>query len=102
MPVRKTFQVKTRKHAKGKDKGKGHQLFNNNPPGHSPTTPGTGYGSAEKARKTLKLIKKKPLTYQKQVATTMMYRAKYHKYQTKGMKNAMGIYKKFLSSVKKE
>ena len=79
---------------------RGHQLFNNNPPGHSPTTPGTGYGSAEKARKTLKLIKKKPLTYQKQVATTMMFRAKYHKYQTKGMKNAQKIYAKFLDKYK--
>ena len=79
---------------------KTRKLFNNNPPGHSPTTKGTGYGSAEKARKTLKLIKKKPLTYQKQVATTMMFRAKYHKYQTKGMKQAQHIFKKFLDKHK--
>ena len=78
---------------------KGHQLFNNNPRGH-PRTPGTGYGSAAKARKTLKLLKGKPSTYRKQVITTLMYRAKYHKYQTNGMRNAYAIFKDALHSSK--
>ena len=74
---------------------KGHQLFNDNPRGHSRTT-GIGYGSSKKARISLKRIRDKPLSYQRQVATTMYYRAKYHKYQTPGMRNAMKVYGKFL------
>jgi len=77
----------------------GTRLFNNNPRGH-PRTPGTGYGSAAKARKTLKLLKGKPNTYRHQVLTTLMYRAKYHKYQTDGMRNAYIIFKKELQRSK--
>jgi hypothetical protein len=75
----------------------GSRLFNDNPRG-KPRTPGTGYGSAEKARKTLKLLKGKPFAYQRQVVGTLYYRAKYHKYQTRGMKNAMGVFKKWLDA----
>ena len=80
-----------------KTRKNGHQLFNNNPRGRSRTT-GIGYGSALKARKSLKKIYKKPRAYQKQVAPTMYYRAKYHKYQTPGMRNAMKVYGKFLKN----
>jgi hypothetical protein len=80
-----------------KTRKNGHQLFNDNPRGHSRTT-GIGYGSALKAHKSLKKIYKKPRAYQKQVATTMYYRAKYHKYQTPGMRNAMKVYGKFLKN----
>lgn len=79
----------------------GHQLFNNNPRGH-PRTPGTGYGSAEKARKTLKLLKGKTNAYRKQVITTLMYRAKFHKYQTQGMRNAFQVFKKALNQTRKK
>ena len=70
---------------------KGHQLFNDNPRG-SPRTAGIGYGSAKKARASLKRIRGKSHAYQTQVATTMYYRAKHHKYQTPGMRNAMKVY----------
>jgi hypothetical protein len=79
----------------------GHQLFNNNPRGR-PRTPGTGYGSTEKARKTLKLLRGKPNTYRTQVLTTLMYRAKYHKYQTQGMRNAFIVFKKALNQTRKK
>ena len=85
--------AQTRK--QGREGRQGRQLFNDNPRG-SPRTKGTGYGTAERARKTLKLLKGKPETYQKQVVGTLFYRAKYHKYQTSGMRNAMAIYKKWL------
>jgi hypothetical protein len=74
---------------------KGHQLFNDNPRG-SPRTAGIGYGSAKKARASLKKIRDKSRAYQSQVATTMYYRAKDHKYQTPGMRNAMKVYGKWL------
>lgn len=80
----------TRKTRKNK-----HQLFNDNPRG-APRTYGIGYGTAKKARQSLKKIRGKPKAYQKQIATTMYYRAKYHKYQTSGMRDAMKVYGVFL------
>lgn len=72
-----------------------HQLFNDNPRG-TPRTYGIGYGTEKKAHQSLKRIRGKPKAYQKQVATTMYYRAKYHKYQTPGMRDAMKVYGAFL------
>ncbi len=76
---------------------KGHRLFNDNPKGKSKIK--SGYGTAERARQTLKRLRSKPKAYQRQVAVTMFYRAKHHKYQTKGMKEAMKIYGKFLQTL---
>lgn len=73
----------------------GTQLFNDNPRG-SPRTKGTGYGTAGRARKTLKLLKGKPDGYKRQVIGTLYYRAKYHKFQTQGMRDAMKVFKKWL------
>jgi hypothetical protein len=75
-------------------KQKGDQLFNDNPKG--PSKVKAQYGTAERARQTLKRLRGKPKAYQRQVAVTMFYRAKYHKYQTKGMKEAMKVYGHFL------
>jgi len=59
---------------------------------------GTGYSDKQKALKTLSLIKDYNLIYQKQVVLTMYNRAKFHKYQTKNMLEAMKVYKKWLIS----
>ncbi len=75
---------------------KGTQLYNDNPRG--PPKMKTYYRNAPSARKTIKQLRKKPLSYQKQVATTMYYRAKYHTHQTKKMRNAMKVYKNFLTA----
>jgi hypothetical protein len=75
----------------------GHRLFNNSPKGRSKVK--AGYGTPERARQTLKRLRGKPQDYQRQVAITMYYRAKHHKYQTKGMKEAMGVYGKFLKTL---
>lgn len=56
----------------------------------------TGYSSKEKAIETLKIIKTLDIIKQKQIVITMYNRAKYHKYQTKGMRDAMNIYKKWM------
>jgi hypothetical protein len=72
----------------------GYQLFNDNPKG--PSKVKAQYGTAERARQTLKRLRGKPKAYQRQVAVTMFYRAKHHKYQTKGMKQAMKVYGHFL------
>ena len=57
---------------------------------------GTGYANKEKALYTINLIKIYDLNYQKQVIITMYNRAKYHRYQTQGMLDAIKIYKKWL------
>ena len=54
------------------------------------------YGTAEKARKTLRYLKKRPLGEQRRSAQSMYYRAKYHAQQTNGMRDAMKVYSKFL------
>jgi hypothetical protein len=57
-----------------------------------------GYGSSKKAKNTLKRLARTTRKKAHQVARTMYYRAKYHKYQTPGMRNAMSVYKDYLES----
>jgi hypothetical protein len=76
----------------------GHQLFNDSPRG-KPRTRGIGYGTAERARKSIRLLKGKDKAYQRQVATTMYYRAKYHKYQNEDMRQAMKVWKEYINSI---
>lgn len=75
-------------------------VFNDPLPGKKPKIR-LRYGTANRARKTIKQLKKQPLMYQLQAGHTMYYRAKYHKHQTDGMKNAERIYKSFLKTLKK-
>lgn len=56
------------------------------------------YGTAKKARNTLKRLGRATLTKAQQVARTMYYRAKYHKYQTPGMRAAMKVYGDYLKT----
>ena len=60
------------------------------------STRGTGFKNKQKALDTLKIIKDRDLTYQKQVVNTMYNRAKYHPHQTKNMIEAMKVFKKWL------
>ena len=78
----------------------GTQLFNDNPSGKS-RLKGLGYGTRKRALNSVRRLKKMPRAYQHQAATTMYYRAKYHKYRTKGMKNAMEVYGSFLNTLKR-
>jgi hypothetical protein len=74
-------------------------VFNDNPPNKKPKLK-LGYGTANKARRSIKLLKKQPKLYQHQASTTLYYRAKYHKHQTKGMRNAIKILGKFRKTLK--
>ncbi len=75
-------------------------LFNDLPPTkkHTRKAPKLQYGSAEKARATLKRLRKLPQSKQKFYARSMYYRAKYNKNQTKGMRAAMQVYATFLKN----
>ena len=66
------------------------------------STKGTGFKDKQKALDTLNIIKDRDLVYQKQVLTTMYNRAKYHPNQTPSMKEAMGIFKKWLKKNSKK
>ena len=54
------------------------------------------YGTAAKARQTLRYLKKRPRAEQIRGAQSMYYRAKYHAHQTDNMRAAMKVYCKFL------
>lgn len=73
-------------------------LFNDTPKSGTKKAPKLGYGTAERARATLKRIRHFPLAKQKQWARSMLYRAKYHAQQTNGMRAAMKVYTKFLKT----
>ncbi len=61
------------------------------------------YSSKKLAQNSVKKLRKQTnKQYQRQAATTLYYRAKLHKYQTKGMKNAATIYKKYLRTLKQK
>jgi hypothetical protein len=68
-------------------------VFNN--PKHPPKFK-AAYGTAKKARATLKRLARATRKKARHVARTMYYRAKYHKYQTPGMKAAMKVYGDYL------
>jgi hypothetical protein len=66
------------------------------------TIKGFGYKNSQKAKNTLKKLKKlnKPEVYNFQVINTMYYRAKHHKHRTKDMEDAMKVFKKYLDKRK--
>jgi hypothetical protein len=74
-------------------------VFNDPPVGKKPRLK-LGYGTAKRARQSIRRLKKQPLIYQIQAAHTLYARAKYHKHQTEGMRNAMCIYGAFLKTLK--
>jgi hypothetical protein len=74
------------------------RLFNDNPRG-APRLKTLGYGTEQKARRSIKALRRMPAAYQRQAATTMFYRAKHHARQTPGMRAAMRLYGKFLKTL---
>jgi len=65
------------------------------------STKGTGFKDKQKALDTLKIIKNRDLTYQKQIVITMYNRAKFHPHQTKEMRDAMKVYYDWLKKYRK-
>ena len=79
----------------------GMAVFNDNPPNKKRRLH-LGYGTATKARASIKKLRRQPRQYQVLAAHTLYSRAKYHKHQTKGMKEAMKIYGKFIKTLKRK
>ncbi len=59
------------------------------------------YGTAAKARQTLKYLRTRPRGEQMRSAQTMYSRAKYHAKQTPDMREAMKVYRKFIKTLKR-
>ena len=74
-------------------------LYNDRRPGATRRRVRLGYGTAEKARKTIKALRGQPRGYARRAAQTMYFRAKYHAQQTPDMREAMKVYKKYLDSL---
>ncbi len=74
-------------------------VFKDPPPNKKPRVR-LHYSSKKAAQESVKKLRSQPKQYSRQAATTLYYRAKYHKYQTKGMKNAAKVYKHFLKTLK--
>ena len=73
------------------------RLFNT--PKGKPKTTGIKYATAKNARSSIKKIAGKNATYRKRIAQRMYYRAKFHKYQTPGMRNAMKVWKNYMDAL---
>lgn len=73
------------------------RLFNT--PKGKPITAGIKYATAKNARKSIEKLRGKKATYRKGVAQRMYYRAKFHKYQTPGMRNAMKVWKGYMKNL---
>ena len=65
------------------------------------TTYGLGFKNKEKALYTIRTIKNRDLKYQVNVVATMLGRAQKHPNQTKGMKEAIMIFKKWITNYKR-
>lgn len=77
-------------------------VFNDNPPGKRRKLR-LGYGTAKRARNSIKKLRRQTnKQYKSQAAHTLYYRAKYHKHQTQGMREAMKIYRKFIRTLKRQ
>jgi hypothetical protein len=59
------------------------------------------YGSANKARQTIKYLKTRPKRERLRSAYAMYHRAKYHAKQTANMQEAMNVYENFIWQTKK-
>ena len=81
------------------EKLKSIELYTNAHP--NTTTKGTGYKNKETAKKSILLISRKPKSYQFLVINTLYQRAKYHKHQTKDMREAMKVFEKWITKYKK-
>jgi hypothetical protein len=76
---------------------KKQRLFNT--PKGNPKTRGIKYATASNAYASIKKLAGKDPNYRKQVALRMYYRAKFHKYQTPGMRAAMKVWKHYIDSI---
>lgn len=72
-------------------------LFNNT---RKKTPSHLHYGTASKAKSTIKYLRSRPCAEQIRGAQTMYFRAKYHANQTPDMRKAMKVFSKFLSKKK--
>jgi len=74
-------------------------IFNNLPKGHVARVP-LHYGDPERAKESIRKLRKESKGYQYRAAISMYSRAKYHAHQTEGMRKSMKLYGNFLKSLR--
>jgi hypothetical protein len=74
------------------------RLYNN--PTWKPRVSGVKYATAKNARASIRKISKEDKSYRRLIAMRMYFRAKYHKNQTSGMREAMKVWKKYMDNLK--
>ena len=74
-------------------------IFNDLPKGRIPRIR-LHYGDPERAKESIRKLRKAPSGYQYRAARTMYGRAKYHAHQTEGMRKSMKLYGNFLKSLR--
>lgn len=75
-------------------------IFNDLPKGRVPRIR-LHYGDPDRAKESIRKLRKEPRGYQYRAAQTMYGRAKYHAQQTNGMRKSMKLYGKFLKSLRR-
>ena len=87
------------KRSKSRSKSRSKTLFDNLEKNQKKTyNVVLGYSSSEKAKQTIRNVKKYSIGIQKQLINSMLNRAKYHKNQTDGMRDAIKIYKEWMKN----
>jgi len=88
---------RTRKRSKSRSKTRKGELFHDLEKGERKKYKvKLGYGSEDIAYQTIKNVKKFELSIQRQLINSMLNRAKYNKNQTKGMRDAIKIYTRWM------
>jgi hypothetical protein len=88
---------RTRKRSKSRSKTRKEELFHDLEKGEKKKYKvKLGYGSEDIAYQTIKNVKKFELSIQRQLINSMLNRAKYNKNQTKGMRDAIKIYTRWM------
>ena len=67
-----------------------------------PKIKGSGYDSVDRANSTIRAVKNKSKSEQKEIIETMYNRAKHHKSQTGGMREAMEVFEQWLTEDSKK
>lgn len=82
---------------KSRSKSRNRSLYDNPINKKYKSKVNAGYGTAQRARETLKRLQSYPYDYQLRVVNTMINRATYHANQTEDMRDAIKVYKKWLN-----
>jgi hypothetical protein len=89
--------MRSRHRSRSRSKSRTRSLYDNPSSKKYKSKVNAGYGTAQRARETLKRLQGYPYDYQLRVVNTMINRAIYHANQTEDMRESIKVYKKWLN-----